>query len=178
MSELTKPTLVRITDLESELTACQAALAAAIAREKLILDDIRVAADREQAALQRAEQLQKELNELHPYSYAVVRGAVDWRDKQIAELTVRAEQLSEALTAQMKWIGPPPTDPHSFDSVREDAWEKSLFSLRAARQDEQLPTLNDLRGIAPDIIPGEMSEDFVRRMRDEWDTRQDRKSVV
>jgi len=45
----------------------------------------------------------------------------------------RAEQLTEALEAQMKWIGSPPTDPHSFDSVREDAWEKSLIALRAAR---------------------------------------------
>ncbi len=34
-----------------------------------------------------------------------------------------AQQLLRALEANMRWIGAPPTDPYSFDSVREHAWK-------------------------------------------------------
>lgn len=34
--------------------------------------------------------------------------------------------------------------------------------------EEDLPTLSELRGIAPNIIKGKSSEDFVRGIRDEW----------
>ena len=33
----------------------------------------------------------------------------------------------------------------------------------------ELPSLNDLRGIAPDATRGESSEQFVRKLRDQWD---------
>ena len=35
-------------------------------------------------------------------------------------------------------------------------------------EDEDLPTLMSLKGIAPNIIEDEKSEDFVRRIRNEW----------
>jgi len=52
------------------------------------------------------------------------------KSKQQAE--ARAAALAGAVEAQMKWIGPPPTDAGSFDSLREDAWQKSTAALAAS----------------------------------------------
>lgn len=41
-------------------------------------------------------------------------------------------------------------------------------SIERFPDDSELPTLESLRGIAPDATRGESPEDFVRRLRDEW----------
>ncbi len=47
-----------------------------------------------------------------------------------------APDLLEALEAMMRWIGPPPTDKYSYDSTREDAWNKARDALdQATAQD-------------------------------------------
>ena len=44
---------------------------------------------------------------------------------------LRIEALERALRMQMEWIGPPHTDPNSYDSLREDAWAASVAALAA-----------------------------------------------
>ena len=41
------------------------------------------------------------------------------------------DRAVEALRLHMEWIGPPRTDPESYDSLREDAWRKGRVVLRA-----------------------------------------------
>ena len=41
--------------------------------------------------------------------------------------------------------------------------------LKVFPPSDQLPSLSDLCGIAPDATGGKSSEDFVRELRDEWD---------
>lgn len=45
-------------------------------------------------------------------------------------LEAHIEMLEEALRLNMKWIGPPHTDPHSYDSQREDAWAAGIAALK------------------------------------------------
>lgn len=51
-------------------------------------------------------------------------------------LRQRVEALERALKANMDWIGAPPRDRHSFDSVREQAWELGRKVLAAAQEVE------------------------------------------
>lgn len=44
------------------------------------------------------------------------------------------ERLAEALKMHMQWIGPAPTDAHSYDSLREDAWKLGIKALAAFNQ--------------------------------------------
>ena len=37
--------------------------------------------------------------------------------------------LRHALKLHMEWIGPPPTDKHSYDSLREDAWKAGVAAI-------------------------------------------------
>lgn len=46
-----------------------------------------------------------------------------------ARLIAAAPALYEALRLHMQWIGPPPVDRASFDSLREDAWRKGRAVL-------------------------------------------------
>jgi len=46
-----------------------------------------------------------------------------------ARLIAAAPALYEALRLHMQWIGPPPIDRESFDSLREDAWRKGQAAL-------------------------------------------------
>ena len=50
-----------------------------------------------------------------------------------AEFIVRAVNSHAALVAAleklMKWIGPPPVDKHSYDSLREDGWKAAKEAL-------------------------------------------------
>jgi hypothetical protein len=46
-----------------------------------------------------------------------------------ARLFAAAPALYEALRLHMQWIGPPPIDRESFDSLREDAWRKGREAL-------------------------------------------------
>ena len=47
-----------------------------------------------------------------------------------AQLEADIEELREALKLNMDWIGPPPTDKHSYDSLREAAWAKGKTVLK------------------------------------------------
>lgn len=44
-----------------------------------------------------------------------------------------------------------------------------ILNSLTVKDDEDLPTLMSLKGIAPNIIGNEQSENFVRKIRDEWD---------
>jgi hypothetical protein len=44
------------------------------------------------------------------------------------------DKLAKALEMNMEWIGTPPTDKHSFDSFREDAWRLGKDALRDYRR--------------------------------------------
>lgn len=75
-----------------------------------------------------------------------------------------AEAWADATDESKDW----PIAPLEELSVAVDA-------LRAARQsvsDNQLPTLGELKGIAPDILPDISSEEFIRNLRDEWDRKE------
>jgi hypothetical protein len=50
-------------------------------------------------------------------------------DEANARLIAAAPALYEALRLHMQWIGPPPVDRESFDSLREDAWRKGRAAL-------------------------------------------------
>jgi septal ring factor EnvC (AmiA/AmiB activator) len=41
------------------------------------------------------------------------------------------ERLRVACKALMQWMGPPPADRYSYDSVREDAWNMARAALDA-----------------------------------------------
>ena len=48
------------------------------------------------------------------------------------------EKLYLALKMHMEWIGPPPKDKHSYDSLREDAWHRgqdAMDEYRKARKE-------------------------------------------
>jgi len=47
----------------------------------------------------------------------------------------RIEALERALRANMDWIGAPPADPHSYDSVREEAWALGVEALAQENQE-------------------------------------------
>jgi hypothetical protein len=68
------------------------------------------------------ESVAKERDERH----ARVNELADEKYKVLAQrdaLTKERDALREALRLHMLWIGPPPTDRYSFDSLREDAWK-------------------------------------------------------
>jgi hypothetical protein len=46
----------------------------------------------------------------------------------------RIEALEKALRANMEWIGAPPTDRHSYDSKREEAWAIGVAALAAEEE--------------------------------------------
>lgn len=49
--------------------------------------------------------------------------------ERVRELEAEVRRLREALGLMMQWIGPPPADRHSFDSLREDAWKKAKAAM-------------------------------------------------
>ena len=59
----------------------------------------------------------------------------DIQEEHLADLATAQAQvavMAEALQKLMAWIGPPPKDRHSFDSLREDAWDMARKALSAA----------------------------------------------
>lgn len=52
--------------------------------------------------------------------------------RQVSLDIAKMAALAEALRAMMGWIGAPPTDSHSYDSVREDAWKQAQQALQSA----------------------------------------------
>lgn len=69
------------------------------------------------------------------YHPADVNEIVAQRDAALAWASAAEAQrdaVVEALEALMAWIGPPPADRHSFDSIREDAWKKAKAALAQA----------------------------------------------
>ena len=58
-------------------------------------------------------------------------------------LTSERDKLREAVEANMEWIGPPPTDPHSFDSLREDAWKLGQKALNSEPKQGEAEGLMD-----------------------------------
>lgn len=48
-------------------------------------------------------------------------------------------------------------------------YEMRAQSIEVYESEENLPTLHDLRGIAPEAAGDQLSEDFVRGLRDEWE---------
>ena len=48
-----------------------------------------------------------------------------------------ALELLEALKLNMKWIGRPPIGPDSYDSLREEAWEKGQAAIAAFRIEDR-----------------------------------------
>lgn len=49
-----------------------------------------------------------------------------------------ALKLLRALEANMRWIGAPPTDPHSYDSAREHAWKLGMRVRSEIHEKEKL----------------------------------------
>lgn len=88
------------------------------------------------------EAAQRELDEAVLWNHRVaicanhVHDIVD-RECVICALSAaeqRAGKLEEALELHMQWIGTPPTDPHSYDSLREEAWAKGKSALTPPAQ--------------------------------------------
>ena len=50
-----------------------------------------------------------------------------------AHIMAASWALLEALELHMRWIGPPPTGPQFYDSLREDAWKKGTAAIAKAR---------------------------------------------
>jgi len=60
-----------------------------------------------------------------------------WRNANHHPCTVTlVEELTAALAANMKWIGPPPTDKHNYDSIRETAWKMGKAALAKVSGEE------------------------------------------
>ena len=55
--------------------------------------------------------------------------------KRYVEMEDQRDGLLAALKANLDWIGPPPTDPHSYDSKREDAWKLGKAAIAAAEKE-------------------------------------------
>lgn len=53
-----------------------------------------------------------------------------------ARLIAAAPELLEALKAECAYWGSPPVDPHSYDSVREENWERSQAAIALATEVE------------------------------------------
>ena len=47
------------------------------------------------------------------------------KDHEIEELKLRLQEAIFIIEDFMKWIGPPPTDKWSYDSLREDTWKRA-----------------------------------------------------
>lgn len=47
-------------------------------------------------------------------------------------------------------------------------WISGRVQVEEQRDENDVPNLSELRGIAPDIIPNQSSEDFIRELRDAW----------
>ena len=56
--------------------------------------------------------------------------------KEYDNLVAQRDALVAACKALVSWIGPPPTDPHSYDSAREDAWEKARAALALVKGEQ------------------------------------------
>lgn len=56
--------------------------------------------------------------------------AVKWM-QALHDRDRKIKRLREALEAMMNWIGPPPVDQYSYDSVRESAWKLAKAALAA-----------------------------------------------
>ena len=55
---------------------------------------------------------------------------------ELVKLETLNTELLEALKANMKWIGPPPVDRHSYDNLREDAWVLGKAAIAKAEGGE------------------------------------------
>jgi hypothetical protein len=95
------------------------------------------------------------------------------------ELTQAKERIRELEDAIRKWLNGYPCE-HETELYDENlncaycrivTYAEKVLSEKSNRLDkeEDAPTLASLRGIAPDILGDEKSEDFVRRIRNEWD---------
>lgn len=73
-----------------------------------------------------------------PLRDAMLAKVVKERNEALAEVARLREAAEAAITALellRQWVGPPPTGPYDFDSLREDGWKTSmavLSHLRAA----------------------------------------------
>jgi hypothetical protein len=68
-----------------------------------------------------------------------IRDVLNAHDDLIAErdeLKAQRDALVEACEALMAWIGPPPTDRYSYDSVREEGWGKARAALALVKKEE------------------------------------------
>jgi len=128
--------------------------------------------ERERAAVERAERAEAESALLH-LAFLQLSG----NPMQLVRTVELAAKAADVLRAVQDL-----REQEHIDFVdrlpspeRESVIEvlNAYDALRAARQDAALPTLSELRGIAPDIMPGERSEAFVRRIRNDWSARQD-----
>ena len=63
-----------------------------------------------------------------PVDYRTFYNVHDMLDK-LEELKQQNAALVEALEDNMNWIGPPPVDKYSYDSLREDAWAKGKAAI-------------------------------------------------
>jgi len=52
-------------------------------------------------------------------------------EERADKLQATVVALVEALELLMQWMGPPPCDRESFDSLREDGWKKARAALAA-----------------------------------------------
>ena len=55
---------------------------------------------------------------------------------EVGKLKQQNAALVEALEDNMNWIGPPPVDKYSYDSLREDAWAKGKAALALVEGDK------------------------------------------
>jgi hypothetical protein len=77
---------------------------------------------------------------------------------------IRAEAIS-AIGKYVTVIGEKRLKPNITDALPYEMAAKEIV----VHQDEQtLPTLKELKGIAPNITGDKPSEDFIRGIRDEW----------
>lgn len=76
---------------------------------------------------------------------------------QLKELAVAAVNRNVTVYGRMKFKT---RDTHPYEMSVKDIEVHSLV--------EELPTLGELRGVAPNATGGMRSEDFVRKIRDDW----------
>ena len=62
---------------------------------------------------------------------------------ELVKLETLNTELLEALKANMKWIGPPPVDRHSYDNLREDAWALGKAAIAKAEGNQELTQLSE-----------------------------------